>query len=150
MIVLHECAFKCANPRCRYPLTLDKHHLEEHSKGGSDEADNLLALCPTCHTEHHDGKIPIESLRAWKMLLITLNEAFDRRGVDLLLALDRMGELALSGGDCAPLVASNLVDIETKSNGPVITYLTKLNDKGKLFVAGWKAGDISKAIPDPT
>jgi hypothetical protein len=149
MVVLHEAAFKCANPRCRYPITLDKHHLEQHSEGGSDEPDNLLALCPTFHTEHHAGNIPIESLRAWKMLLVTLNEAFDRRGIDLLLALDKMGELALSGGDCAPLVASDLIDIRSVSNGPVVTYFAKLNKKGKLFVEGWIAGDMSKAIPTP-
>jgi len=149
-IVLHEAAYKCANPRCRYPLTIELHHLIEHSKGGPDDAANLLALCSRCHDEHHAGIIPIEALRTWKMLLVTLNEAFDRRGVDLLLAIKKMGELALSGGDCAPLVASDLIDFRTSTNGPVVTYFAKLNKKGKIFVDGWIAGDMSKAIPDPS
>ncbi len=76
--------------------------------------------------------------------------ATDHRPPDLLLALNKMGELALSGGDCEPLVASNLIDIQTVSNGPLVTYFAKLNTKGQLFVDGWIAGEVSKAIPDPT
>jgi HNH endonuclease len=146
--VLHECAYKCANPRCRYPITLDRHHLIEHSKGGSDMADNLLALCPNCHAEHHAGKIPIETLRAWKMLLVTINEAFSRQTVDLLLAVHRTGRLALSGGDCAPLIASGLIDFEVVANGPLVTYFVSLNQRGKLFIDGWMSGNQSAAIPD--
>lgn len=146
--VLHECAYKCANPRCRYPLTLDRHHLNEHSKGGSDTPDNLLALCPNCHADHHAGKIPIGTLRAWKMLLVTINEAFNRQTVDLLLAVYQTGRFALSGGDCASLIASGLVEVETVENGPLVTYFVSLNQKGQLFVEGWMSGDQSKAIPD--
>jgi hypothetical protein len=133
--VLHEAAFKCANPRCRYPLTLDRHHLDPHSEGGPDTADNLIALCPNCHADHHAGKIPKASLRAWKMLLITINEAYDRQGVSLLLAINKVGELALSGGDCAQLMASNLVDVRVVANGPLVD--------------GWLKGDQAAAIPDP-
>lgn len=146
-VVLHEAAYKCANPRCRYPITLDIHHLEELGKGGPDDPENLLALCPICHREHHSKIIPIESLRAWKMLLVTLNEAFDRKGIDLLLAIKKLGKLALSGGDCAPLLASDLVNITTLQNGPVIVYVAELNTKGETFVAGWLSGEQAKAIP---
>lgn len=142
--VLHEAAYKCANPVCRWPVTLDVHHLEELSKGGPDEPANLLPLCPNCHRSHHAGVIPIESLRAWKQLLVTVNEAFDRRGVDLLLAIHKQGELALSGGECAPLIASDLIEVEAQSNGPIVIYIAKLNSKGRTFVAGWLAGDLSK------
>jgi 5-methylcytosine-specific restriction endonuclease McrA len=69
-LVLHEAGYKCSNPACRYPLTLDVHHLYYVSEGGSNLAENLLPLCPNCHTEHHHGHIPHESLRAWKMLLL--------------------------------------------------------------------------------
>src|SRR4051812_12187767 len=65
-LVLHEAAYKCLSPRCRYPLTLEIHHLYYVSKGGSDDPANLLPLCPTCHQEHHVGKIPTDSLVAWK------------------------------------------------------------------------------------
>ena len=145
--VLYEAAYKCGNPRCRYPITLDRHHLVPYSKGGPNTADNLLAICPNCHAEHHAGRIPESTLRAWKMLLITVNEAYDRRTVDLLIALHKEGTLALSGGDCAPLIASGLVEMTQVQNGPLVTYFPKLNDRGKLFVEGWLAGDQALAIP---
>lgn len=146
--VLHEAAYKCANPRCRYPITLDRHHLIPYANGGPNTADNLLALCPNCHADHHAGRIPDASLRAWKMLLVTVNEAYDRRTVDLLLALHLGGPLALSGGECAPLIASHLATVNELRNGPIITYMATLNDKGKLFIEGWIKGDQAAAIPD--
>jgi hypothetical protein len=32
---------------------LELHHVEFYSKGGSDEPENLIPLCPTCHTIVH-------------------------------------------------------------------------------------------------
>src|SRR5438105_4200809 len=111
-LVLHEAGYKCANPTCRGILTLDIHHLDYVSEGGADTAENLIALCPTCHALHHQGHIPRESLRVWKMLLLSLNEALDRRSIDQLLALDKLGQLQVSGDGvfaCAGLTASGLV-----------------------------------------
>src|SRR5262245_54602352 len=86
-LVLHECGYRCANPVCRMVLTLEIHHLEQVSDGGSNQPSNLLPLCPNCHTLHHKKIIPLSSLRAWKHLLLALNQAFDTRLVDLLLTL---------------------------------------------------------------
>lgn len=92
--VLHEAGYKCSNPRCRYRITLDVHHVYYVSEGGSDDPANLLPLCPTCHAEHHMGRIPTESLRAWKVLLLAINEAFDRRSVDVLITVYSLGRWA--------------------------------------------------------
>ena len=92
-LVLHEAGYKCANPVCRTILTLDIHHLVPVADDGGNAPDNLLALCPNCHALHHRAEIPADSIRAWKMLLLALNEAYDRRSVDLLLALDKCGAL---------------------------------------------------------
>ena len=161
-LVLHEAGYKCSNPACRYPLTLDVHHLHYVSEGGSNLADNLLPLCPNCHTEHHNGNIPAESLRAWKMLLVALNEAFDRKSIDLLLTVARLGRIVGVTADGLPhyagLVASNLVCLvrdfqETTADGHkgswhlgIGAYAACLTDKGKLFVEGWKNGDQRAAI----
>ncbi len=146
--VLHEAGYRCANPACRYPITLDRHHLIPHSEGGPDSADNLIAICPNCHADHHSGKIPPASLRTWKQLLVALNEAFDRRTIDLLLAIHRTKTLALTGGECAPLLASGLADVIELRNGAIVTYFASLNEKGRLFVEGWISGDQASAIPD--
>jgi hypothetical protein len=141
MRVLHEAGFKCANPTCRTILTFEIHHLDPLGDGGTDEPDNLIALCPNCHTLHHAGVIPEASLRAWKQILLSVNEAYDRKSVDILLALDSVAMLYLSGDgllECAPLVAAGLLSI-----GPPFkrSYDVRLSDRGKKMIAAWKQGD---------
>ena len=112
--VLHEAGYKCSNPTCRTIITLDIHHLDYVSKGGDNNPSNLLALCPNCHQLHHKGHIPEASIRAWKMLQLTLNEAFDKYSIDILLALDNIGGIIITGDGllhCSALIASNLVSV---------------------------------------
>ena len=148
--VLHEAGYKCGNPICRCILTLDIHHLVPVSEDGADEPENLLALCPNCHALHHKGEIPVESLRAWKMLLLAVNEAFDRRSVDLLLALDKVGTTYVSGEgvlECASLIAAGLVKRGSYSTGGAIpTYSVSLTDRGRAMVNAWKQGDQEAAV----
>ena len=158
-LVLHEAGYKCANPCCRYPLTLDVHHLYYVSAGGSNLADNLLPLCPNCHAGHHNGNISTESLRAWKMLLLALNEAFDRSAIDLLLMIAQLERIRGITGDglsaYSALAASGLLAIKRDSVSPVGVisdrldkdiFTVGLSEKGKLFVEGWRKGDQRAAI----
>lgn len=39
---------------------LEVHHIIFRSQGGSDEQDNLITLCKTCHDRLHDGKIKLK------------------------------------------------------------------------------------------
>lgn len=121
--VLHEAGYKCANPVCRHVLTIDIHHLVPVSDKGPDQPENLVALCPNCHSLHHNRKIPVDSIRAWKFLLLSLNEGFDRRAVDLLLALDKVGPVYVSGEgllECSALIASGLVERFVKNVGEIL------------------------------
>jgi len=34
-------------------VAVDIHHKIKRSQGGSDEVDNLIALCRKCHSKHH-------------------------------------------------------------------------------------------------
>lgn len=44
--------------RCGWKETIsDIHHIIHRKKGGSDEHENLVYLCPNCHRLAHDGKI---------------------------------------------------------------------------------------------
>ena len=70
--VLAEAGYRCAVPTCRTILAIDLHHIEPVSDGGSGLAENLVALCPTCHALHHRGTIPIEAIRAYKRALAEL------------------------------------------------------------------------------
>jgi hypothetical protein len=162
-LLLHECGYRCSNPACRMVLTLDIHHIEYVAEGGGDSHDNLLPLCPNCHALHHQGHIPRDSLRTWKLLLLALNEGFDRRSVDTLLALDLLGSLMVWGDallNCAALVASGFLKITEQHEvveqesfflGPekvnrVAKYRIELSSKGLSFVAGWKRGDQEAAV----
>jgi hypothetical protein len=56
-----ERGYKCEC--CGYDKTkiLHIHHIIEKSKGGSDNPDNLLILCPNCHTNLHKEFLKIET-----------------------------------------------------------------------------------------
>lgn len=171
--VLHEAGYKCGNPTCRSILTLDIHHLDYVSEGGDNSPSNLLALCPNCHSLHHKGHIPLESLRTWKILLLSLNEAFDKRSINILLALDKVDSIIVSGDgllDCASLIASGIVKVEwrggseyslfgeglffsdTDKKNPIKDtikdgqYWIELSEKGHLLVSAWKQGDQKSAV----
>lgn len=153
-LVLHESGYKCANPVCRNILTLDIHHLVYVSEGGGNEPENLLPLCGHCHDLHHRGHIPADSLRSWKVLLLGLNEAFDRKTVDILLALDKQKIFWRLSGDAlvslAPLIAAGLAEIREYYVGQPGNYSemyrADLSSKGHQFVDAWKAGDQKKAV----
>jgi hypothetical protein len=145
-LVLHESGYRCGNPGCRTILTLDIHHLDPVSEGGPNIAENLLPLCPNCHAQHHQGIIPKASLRTWKMLLLSLNEAFDKRSIDTLLALNSTGPLHVSGEgvlDCPGLIASGLVKPEIVRFAD--QYKVSLTAKGTQLVEAWKNGDQEAA-----
>lgn len=149
-LVLHEAGYLCGNPSCRRVLTLDIHHLQPVSKEGSNAPANLLPLCPNCHSQHHAGLIPETSLRAWKFLLLSLNEAFRREDVDMLLMLDTVKWLYISSDrviDFSSLIASDMIQLyERNYQLPITAYHVTLSEKGKTFVTSWKKGDQSAAI----
>jgi len=150
MQVLHESGYMCANPCCRTILTLDIHHMVYIGTAGTNSAENLLPLCPNCHTRHHRKMIPLESIRAWKMLLLALNQAFDRQTINSLLALDRVESLAIQSDSVlslASLIAAGLVYlVEAHYLAPITSYVVRLSEKGKLFVKAWKEGDQKQAV----
>jgi hypothetical protein len=87
--VLTEAGFMCANPRCRHMLTLEIHHIIEVRERGGNEAYNLLALCPNCHSAFTRGRIPRSAIETWKQMLLVVNHGLDRESLDLLLFLHR-------------------------------------------------------------
>ena len=151
--ILHEAGYRCAVPACRTILTIDLHHMVHVTDGGGDSADNLLALCRNCHGLHHIGEISQDSIRAWKFLLMALNEAFDRRAVDILLAMEQVQTVLCSGdgiGDFAPLIASGYVETPFFSgnlSGPHFgKHQITLIAKGRAFLDAWKKGDQVAAV----
>jgi hypothetical protein len=167
-----EAGYRCGNPRCQTLVAVEHHHIEYVSEGGTNEAWNLLPLCPTCHARHHSGEITVEAVRVWKGLLVTLNNAFDRQGRDLLLFLWHTqkqtlwysgdGALQFSGLIAAGLVSLRSDPLYTTTPPSTISYggmpMTdmgsihevglkveiNLTEKGKLLIAAWLNGDESE------
>jgi hypothetical protein len=55
--------FECA--WCSTNLT-ERHHIEPYHLGGKHTVENLILLCPNCHTQLHSGKITDSELRVRK------------------------------------------------------------------------------------
>ena len=48
-----KCARRCCICRRFQPTKLQVHHIVESSQGGSDEEENLVVVCMTCHSNVH-------------------------------------------------------------------------------------------------
>ena len=48
-----KCGRRCCICRRFRPTLLQVHHIEERSQGGSDDEDNLIVSCLTCHVDVH-------------------------------------------------------------------------------------------------
>lgn len=168
-VVLMEAGYKCANPTCRHILTLELHHIIWVKDGGENTQDNLLALCPNCHSLHTQGYIPSDAIIAWKSLLVSLNNP-NRATVDLLLVLyeeekriDFEAELEQSEppfrftGDgltsLSGLITAGLVEISKRFTGSswygggMPSFEVKLTDSGRKLVKAWRDGS-SQGVAD--
>ncbi len=56
----------CQNPDCTYPGKPHVHHIDQDSR--NNNLSNLIALCPNCHKDAHDGKYSFSQLRNWTRL----------------------------------------------------------------------------------
>lgn len=52
--------------RCAF-VAVDIHHIKYKSQGGSDEYENLIALCRDCHIKAHAGEISKQELLEMKL-----------------------------------------------------------------------------------
>jgi hypothetical protein len=56
--VLTRDSYKCQNCKGKSgDKRIEVHHIIFRSNGGSDDQDNLMTLCKTCHDEVHDGEL---------------------------------------------------------------------------------------------
>jgi len=131
--------------------------------GGGNNADNLIALCPNCHSLHTAGNIPAEAIMVWKGVLVSLMNP-NRASADVLLALDederRFAESPNpaneaprfrfhgdSLGFLSGLISAGLVRIGDRVSGVTImgnsspSFEVRLTETGRAFVQAWRAGN---------
>lgn len=87
------------------------------------------------------------------MLLLALNEAFDRRSVEHLLMLGQVGDLRVTADallTVSGLIASGLVvprfDPPANARYQGQTHVLSLSRRGRAFLDGWKKGDQRAAL----
>jgi hypothetical protein len=155
--VLMESGYKCARPQCSAIITLQIHHMIYVRDGGENDPSNLLPLCGYCHDMHHAGHFPTEAIRLWKGLLAALNNAFDRKTMDLLLYLSSTSgieEVWYTGDGLlafASLIAAGLARFESQDGSmakqvgtvrvPFNYHRVWLTEKGSSLVHAWRNGD---------
>lgn len=145
LLVLIEAGYRCA--ACRNVLAINLHHMEHVSDGGGNTVGNLLALCPTCHELYHAGTISREAIYAWKLMLVSLRNAFDSSAIDDLLFLETtQGKDLKTSGDgvlkFSRLIGAGWADFAVAmQNGPLILYQVRLTLRGQQIIAAWRSGN---------
>ncbi|MCC5801840.1 HNH endonuclease signature motif containing protein [Rossellomorea vietnamensis] len=68
--LIEEAGNKCANPGCPVTCRYEFHHIKEWAVYKVHNADDMIAICPTCHSYVHSGRLKIsdEKLRDWKKI----------------------------------------------------------------------------------
>jgi hypothetical protein len=142
---LHEAAWRCGNPACRAPLSLDTHHL---AAVGGDGNIAPICLCTTCHAMQASGAIPARTLRAWKLVQQSLTSAYGPDAPDTLLLLRVVDEIPVDGNGllrAAGLLTSGLLEIRQRVSALVSgqgsdTFKLRLSSRGRQFVEAWING----------
>ncbi|TWO70723.1 hypothetical protein FN976_14315 [Caenimonas sedimenti] len=142
---LHAAGYRCGNPACRAPLTLDTHQLVAL---GGDGSGGAICLCAGCHAMQSSGAIPVRTLRAWKLVQQSLTGAFGAGAPDTLLLLRVVDEVSVDGDGLlrsAGLLNSGLLEIRQRVSALVSgqgsdTFKLRLSTKGRQFVEAWING----------
>lgn len=85
--VLVEAGHRCAIPTCRCMVGVEVHHIVPWEECKAHSYENLIALCPTCHSLVHSGKVDRKSQRMYKANLRYTHDRFSQFEVDVLFEL---------------------------------------------------------------
>jgi hypothetical protein len=152
--ILMESGYRCAVPTCRFPIT-EHAHIESWSKTKNYNYENMIALCPNCHTLYDSKKIDKKALIAYKRKLLFLNDVYSRFEIDVLDFL-KSHKRALIPGELLikRLLEEGLVLHEEEimiqgfGDGEDILgiFSVVLSDKGKQLLEDWAKVDDSLTI----
>lgn len=60
LLVLERDLWSCRS--CNARESIEIHHVQFRSRGGSHHPDNLITLCSSCHRKIHDGKLVVRNV----------------------------------------------------------------------------------------
>ncbi|MFD9789626.1 HNH endonuclease [Streptomyces sp. NPDC059070] len=135
--VLVEAGHRCAIPTCRQ-TPVEMAHIIPWAKIKSHTFDNLIALCPTCHTRFDRGEIDRKSMLQYKANLEVLNHRYTEVERQLLKAFIRRWQRAPSKRREGHYPYSYRRDIDDPT----------LDDQGPIRIDYSMAWTISNLIED--
>ena len=148
--ILMEAGHRCAIPTCKQtPVELA--HIVPWSTVKEHTFENLIALCPTCHTRFDRGDIDKKSIEQYKLNLNIINNKygdFERRVLEFFAENTQENQLWLPGGldiMLMYLLKDNLI-IDTGETSKIIMAgmpsqkLYELTTDGRLYVNEWLKG----------
>ncbi len=149
--ILIEAGYRCAIPTCRFPI-IENAHIVSWAKSEDHSYENLIALCPNCHTLYDSGKIDRAAIIAYKKKLMFLNEVYSRFELDVLDYL-KTHKRALIPGELLVkrLLEEGIVKHEEEimiqgfGNGEEILgmFSVVLTEKGRKLLDDWFKVDQS-------
>ncbi|EKD73160.1 MAG: cytosolic protein [uncultured bacterium] len=145
--VLVEAGHRCAIPTCRQ-TPLEIAHIIPWAKVQEHTFDNLIALCPTCHTRYDREEIDRKSMQQYKGNLSVLNGRYadlEQRVLRIFSKEPNANQIWLPGG--FDILLMNLIEDgflkDTGQNSGVIlagmpsSKLYELTNKGREFIRKW-------------
>src|SRR6059058_4281780 len=73
--VLVEAGHRCAIPTC-HATTTEVAHIIPWAQVREHTFDNLIALCPNCHTRYDKGEIDRKAIQTYKLNLLLVNSRY--------------------------------------------------------------------------
>jgi len=143
--ILIEAGHRCAIPTCR-AFTTEIVHIKPWSKVEEHKYENLIALCPNCHTRFDKGEIDKKSMYMYKDNLRFVIEKYSKFELDLLFELSNLSNnqglpyLSIFYLLVKSILEEGLVRIEKQPGGVFMSgvkmdpdFIT-ITDKGRKFI----------------
>ena len=148
--VLMEAGHRCAIPTC-HQVPAEIAHIIPWEQVKEHSFDNLIALCPTCHSRFDKGDIDRKAMEQYKANLSVLNGRYgdlEQRVLRFFADNPDKDEVEIAGGleillmyllEDGLLVAGKGRGAKAISGVPVTAYsrLYHPTDKGRRFIEKW-------------
>lgn len=157
-----EAGHRCAIPTCRL-TTIEIAHIEPWSKVKEHKFENLIALCPNCHTRFDKGEIDRKSMLQYKANLAAINDRYsdlEKRILSIFAREPNSNTIQLPGD--YDIMLMMVIDDGLLSRGMkpqsgmaigtaqgtvyIGPHHYQLTSKGREFVSGWAAA--KEILPD--
>lgn len=147
--VLMEAGHRCAIPTCRHPTT-EMAHIVPWAQVKEHKFENLIALCPNCHTRYDEGDIDRKSMLQYKANLSVLAGRYgdvEQRVLKWFADHPDSANIWLPGGFgilVANLMQDDLLEPHDKEVHFVLSAIPRfelydLTASGRKFVSRWVA-----------